>query len=78
MVSIRWARGTASAYRPSLYKATTCPFSYSGPLTEANILGIVAYRTGKKIDWDAKLMKARGCPEAEAFIRKTYRKSWTL
>jgi predicted dehydrogenase len=59
-------------------KPTTCPFTYSGPLTEANILGIVAYRTGKKIEWDAGEMKARGCPEADRYLRKEYRKGWTL
>jgi hypothetical protein len=31
---------------------TTCHFGYSGPLTEANHLGNVAYRAGKKIEWD--------------------------
>jgi hypothetical protein len=59
-------------------KPTTCPFSYSGPLTESNLLGIVAYRTGKKIDWDAQKMQARKCPEADRYLRKTYRKGWTL
>jgi predicted dehydrogenase len=59
-------------------KPTTCPFSYSGPLTEANLLGIVAYRTGKKIDWDAREMKARNCAEADRYLRKSYRKGWAL
>lgn len=59
-------------------KPTLCPFSYSGLLTEANLLGIVAYRTGAKIEWDAKEMQARGCPEADRYLRKTYRKGWTL
>jgi predicted dehydrogenase len=59
-------------------KPTTCPFTYSGPLTEANLLGIVAYRTGKKIVWDAKMMKAKGCAEAERYLRKKYRMGWTL
>ena len=38
---------------------TTCPFSYSGLLTEANHLGNVAYRGGKRIEWDAKAMRIR-------------------
>ena len=36
---------------------TTCPFSYSGWLTEANHLGNVAYRVGKKLEWDAEKMR---------------------
>ena len=49
---------------------------YSGPLTELVLLGNLAIRTGKKIDWDAKNMKARGCPEADQYIRRAYREGW--
>jgi predicted dehydrogenase len=57
---------------------TLSNFEYSGLLTEANHLGNVAYRTGKKIHWDAKEMRATNAPEAEPFIRREYRKGWTL
>ncbi|MDP6544603.1 MAG: Gfo/Idh/MocA family oxidoreductase [Phycisphaerae bacterium] len=58
--------------------ATTCNFDYSGTLTEAVLLGVVAYRTGEKINWDAKALKAVNCPKADDFLRKEYRKGWTL
>ncbi|NIP23389.1 MAG: Gfo/Idh/MocA family oxidoreductase [Phycisphaerae bacterium] len=57
---------------------TTCNFDYSGALTEAALLCNVALRTGRKLTWDAKKLKAIGCPEADAFIRRKYRKGWTL
>ena len=57
---------------------TTCNFDYSGALTEAALLCNVALRTRKKLTWDAKKLKAIGCPEADAFIRRKYRKGWTL
>jgi predicted dehydrogenase len=57
---------------------TTCNFDYSGALTEAALLCNVALRTGKKIVWDAKNLKAVGCPEADVLIRREYRKGWTL
>ena len=57
---------------------TTCNFEYSGWLTESNHLGNVAFRAGKKLEWDPVTMKAKGCPEADAFIRREYRKGWTL
>jgi predicted dehydrogenase len=57
---------------------TTCNFDYSGTLTEAVLLGAVAYRTGRKITWDAARLKAVGCPEADRFIHKTYREGWAL
>ncbi|WP_425613448.1 Gfo/Idh/MocA family protein [Anatilimnocola sp. NA78] len=57
---------------------TTCNFEYAGWLTEANHLGNVAYRTGKKIEWDSVNMKAKGCPEADPIIRREYRAGWKL
>ncbi len=57
---------------------TTCNFDYSGALTEAVLLGTVAYRVGKKIQWDGAKLKATDCPEADKLIRREYRKGWTL
>ena len=57
---------------------TTCNFEYGGWLTESNHLGNVAFRAGKKLEWDPETMKAKGCPEADAFIKREYRKGWTL
>jgi hypothetical protein len=53
-------------------------FEYAGWLTEANHLGNVAYRVGKKLEWDPVAMKAKNCAEAEPFIRRDYRKGWKL
>jgi len=57
---------------------TTCSFDYSGTLTEAVLLGEVAYRTGEKLTWDAADLKASNCAKADKFIRTPYRKGWTL
>ncbi len=57
---------------------TTCNFEYAGWLTEANHLGNVAYRVGKKLEWDAKNMKATNAPEADQFIKRDYRPGWSL
>ncbi len=57
---------------------TTCHFGYSGPLTEANHLGNVAFRSGKKIEWDAQRMRIPNAPDAERFLGREYRKGWTL
>ena len=57
---------------------TTCNFEYAGWLTESNHLGNVAFRAGKKLEWDAATMKAKNCPEADAFIHREYRKGWKL
>lgn len=58
--------------------ATTCNFDYSGALTEAVLLGNVAFRAKQKIQWDAAALKCPNCPEADQFLKRTYREGWTL
>ena len=53
-------------------------FDYSGPMTEAMLLGLVALRSGKKIEWDAKKMHVTNVPQANEFINPEYRKGWVL
>jgi predicted dehydrogenase len=57
---------------------TTCNLDYSGPLTEAVLLGNVAFRAGKKLEWDPKRLRVTNCREAEVFIRHRYRKGWKI
>ena len=57
---------------------TTCNFGYSGPLSEAVLLGNVAYRSGKRLEWDGEAMKVTNSPEADALIRKAYRSGWDV
>ena len=51
---------------------------YAGPLTETVLLGNLAVWAGKKVEWDAKNLKATNAPEVESLIRPEYRKGWTL
>jgi hypothetical protein len=57
---------------------TNSPFAYGGLLTEIGQLGNIAFRTGKRIEWDAVRMRAKGVPEADRFIHHEYRKGWKL
>ncbi len=57
---------------------TTCNFDYSGTMTEAVLLGNVAYRVGQKLEWDAGALKATNCPEADKYIHKQYRPGWEV
>jgi predicted dehydrogenase len=57
---------------------TSANFEYSGWLTEANHLGNVAFRAGKKLEWDPEKMAASNCLEADNFIHRQYRKGWVL
>ncbi len=57
---------------------TLCNFDYAGTLIEHNLLANVAYRVGQKLTWDTKGLKAVGCPKADEYIRREYRKGWSL
>jgi predicted dehydrogenase len=60
-------------------KRPGCHFDYSGPLTETVLLGIVAYRAGEKLQWDAKSLEVTNCAKANHFThREHYREGWDL
>jgi predicted dehydrogenase len=66
---IEWVQA-CKARKPEDSKAG---FAYSGPYTEALLVGNLAVRLQKRIDWDAAAMKAKNAPEADKLIRKTHR-----
>ena len=53
-------------------------FDIAAYLTEIILLGCVALRAGKKIEWDGPNMLAKNAPEAAEFIHRQYRKGWEL
>lgn len=53
-------------------------FDIAAYLTEIILLGNIAMRVGKKIEWDGPNMKATNCPEAEEFVKVAYRSGYTL
>jgi len=67
-----WIRGAKTGEAP------LCNFDYAGMLIEHNMLALAAYRVGKALKWDADALKAPNCPEADPYIRKTYRDGWVL
>jgi hypothetical protein len=61
-------------------KPTGTSFDYAGPLTELVLLGNVALRAGRRIDWDAAAMRATSGSSSidDIYIRRDYRKGWSL
>jgi predicted dehydrogenase len=53
-------------------------FDIAAYLTEIILLGCVALRTGKKLEWDGPKMKAKNASEAAQFVKREYRKGWTI
>ena len=53
-------------------------FIYAGPVTETILLGAVALRAGKKVEYDNVNMKITNLPEADKYLTREYRKGWEL
>jgi predicted dehydrogenase len=57
---------------------TACNFEYAGNMIEMMLLGLAAYRVGKKISYDGAAGRVTDNAEANALLRRTYRPGWTL
>jgi hypothetical protein len=53
-------------------------FDIAAYLTEIILLGCVALRTGKKLEWDGPNMRATNAPEAAQFVKRVNRKGWSI
>ncbi|MGC3959787.1 MAG: Gfo/Idh/MocA family oxidoreductase [Verrucomicrobiota bacterium] len=53
-------------------------FDIAAYLTEIILLGCVAMRTGKKLEWDGPNMRATNAPEAMQFVKRENREGWTI
>jgi hypothetical protein len=56
--------------------ATFQGFGLAGEIAEPAMVGMVALRLGKPIEWDSASMKAKGAPQADKFIHPELRKKW--
>lgn len=57
---------------------TLSNFGYASVLTESLLVGNLALRVGKDLQWDATRMIAVNCPEADQFIKPHFREGWHL
>jgi predicted dehydrogenase len=57
---------------------TSCDFEYSSYLIEQMHLGLVAYRVGKRIEYDGASGRVTNSPEANELIHRQYRDGWPL
>ena len=53
-------------------------FDIASLLTEAFLLGNVAIKTGKTLEWDGPGLKITNVPEANALIQTEYRRGWEV
>ena len=57
---------------------THCDFDYAGSMMEQMLLGLVAHRAGKKLDYDSKTGRVTNMAEANDWLKRTYRPNWKL
>jgi len=57
---------------------THCDFDYSGSMIEQMLLGLIAHRAGKKLEYDAATGRVTNHQEANDWLKRTYRPNWTL
>lgn len=53
-------------------------FEYSVPLSEMVLLGVLAVRTGKKLEWDGKAGRITNEPALNRYIEVSARKGWKV
>ena len=57
---------------------THCDFDYSGTMIEQMLLGLVAHRAGKRLEYDPATGRVTNAPEANDYLKRQYRANWTL
>ena len=57
---------------------TSCDLEYGGDKMEMMLLGLVAYRVGKELDYDGAAGRVTNSDEANELLHRTYRPGWVL
>jgi predicted dehydrogenase len=57
---------------------TVCPVEFGAEMTEMALLGALALRTGRVLEWDSAAMKVRNSDLADGLIDPPYRAGWSL
>ena len=57
---------------------THCDFDYSGTMIEQMLLGLVAHRAGKRLEYDPASGRVTNMSEANDWLKRQYRSGWTL
>jgi len=57
---------------------TSCPIEFGCEMTEMALLGALALRTGRVLEWDAQAMRVTNNDQASAYVNPPYRQGWSL
>jgi predicted dehydrogenase len=59
-------------------RPATCEFDFASRVTETALLGNLAVRTGKLLEWDAESMRISNDADANRFVEEPYRAGWAI
>jgi hypothetical protein len=57
---------------------TACPVEFGAAMTETALLGALALRTGRILEWDSPAMKVGNSEVADGLVDPPYRAGWSL
>jgi predicted dehydrogenase len=71
-------KGKSSSVAHGTSSKTHCDFDYSGTMMEQMLLGLVAHRAGKRLEYDPATGRVTNAPEANDYLKRSYRAGWSL
>jgi hypothetical protein len=75
---IEACKGNSNGVTHGTSTKTHCDFDYSGSMMEQMLLGLVAHRAGKKLEYDAAAGRVTNMGEANDYLKREYRSGWKL
>jgi predicted dehydrogenase len=67
-----WTRACKTGSR------TSCPIEFGSEMTEVALLGTIALRTGRVLEWDSQAMRITNSSQAHVHVDPPYRAGWSL
>ncbi len=75
---IQACKGQSNNVTHGTSSKTHCDFDYSGTMIEQMLLGLVAHRAGKRLEYDPAAGRVTNMAEANDYLKREYRPNWTL
>lgn len=72
---LEWVMACVGEKPPDYPKSN---FGYAAPMSETILLGNIALRVGRRLEWDGPAMTFKNCPEANEYLTKEYRQGWRV
>jgi hypothetical protein len=71
-------KGRSNNIKHGISSKTNCDFDYAGTMMEQMLLGLVAHRAGKRLEYDGATGRITNMAEANDWLKRPYRPGWTI